>query len=167
MPSGVRKSPKTEPAGSRSSYAHAATAAGTGWPLIWRLDGFDGIGRRRDGQQFAGASNVALAGRAGEQAVVADAMEAARQDMQEEAADELVRVERHDLLPFGTAPTIILVPEGDASFAEGDQAPVRDRDPVRVARQIGEHGFRSGKRRLGIDHPCVRVSSGEEDGDVT
>jgi hypothetical protein len=45
-------------------------------------------GQRR--QQFAGEREAGLAGAAGEQAVVADAMEAARQDMEQEAADELV-----------------------------------------------------------------------------
>ena len=49
-----------------------------------------GSDRRRDGQQFAGAGDVGLAGGAGEQAVVADAVEAAGQDVQQEAADELV-----------------------------------------------------------------------------
>jgi hypothetical protein len=38
---------------------------------------------------------------------------------------------------------------------------------VRVARQIGEHGFRAGEGCLGIDHPCVRRSPGKENGDVT
>ena len=35
----------------------------------------------------------------GEEAVVADAMEAVRQRVQQEAPDELVGVERHDLRP--------------------------------------------------------------------
>jgi hypothetical protein len=41
--------------------------------------------------------------RTGEQAVMPDAVEAARQDVEQEAADELVGRQRHDLLPFGTA----------------------------------------------------------------
>ena len=40
-----------------------------------------------------------------------DAMEAARQDMDQEAADELVRRQRHDLLTFSPASTVILVAE--------------------------------------------------------
>ena len=64
-----------------------------GWFLC--LDGFR---RRRYGQQLAGASEIGLAGPAGEQSVMADAVEAARQDMQQKAAHELVRMERHDLL---------------------------------------------------------------------
>jgi len=37
----------------------------------------------------------------GEQAVMADAVEALRQDMDEEAADELVCCERHHLVAIG------------------------------------------------------------------
>ena len=84
-----------------------------------------------------------------------DAMEAARQDVEQEAADELVGRERHDLLPVGAVAAIILVAEGDASLVEGDQAAVRDRDPVGVARQVGEHRLRSREGRLGVDHPAL------------
>ena len=61
------------------------------------------IGRRGDVQQFASEREAGLAGGAGEQAVVPDAVEAARQDVEQEAADELVGGERHDLLPVGAS----------------------------------------------------------------
>ena len=51
-----------------------------------------GLGR---GEKLAGARDVGLAAGAGEQAIVADAMEALGQDVEQEAADELVGVERH------------------------------------------------------------------------
>ncbi len=54
--------------------------------------------RRSDVQQFARECEAGLAGGAGEQAVVADAMEAARQDVEQEPTDELVGGERHDAL---------------------------------------------------------------------
>jgi len=57
--------------------------------------------------------------------------------MKQEAADELVGGERNDLLPVRTAAAIILRAEGDAALVEGDQATVRDRDPVGVTREIG------------------------------
>ena len=72
--------------------------------------------------------------------------------MEQEAADELVRRERHDALPLGTIAAVVLVADGDAGFVERDQAPVRDSDPVGIAREIGEHGLGAGERRLGIDH---------------
>jgi len=48
-------------------------------------------------EQLAGRCDVIGAEVFGEQAGMADAVEAARQDMDEEAADELVCCERHDL----------------------------------------------------------------------
>ena len=53
-----------------------------------------------------------------------NAVEPARQDMKQEAADELVDAERHDLLAVRTTAAIILVAEGDAGLVEGEQPPV-------------------------------------------
>jgi hypothetical protein len=50
---------------------------------------------------------------------MADAMEAARQDMDQEPADELVGAERHDLLAIRLGATVILVAGGDAVLVEG------------------------------------------------
>ena len=61
----------------------------------WRLAGIVGISRdivvlrHWHGEQFAGARDVVGAGRSGEQAVVADAVETVRQDVDQEATDEL------------------------------------------------------------------------------
>jgi len=86
---------------------------------------------------------------------MADAVEARRQDMEQEAADELVRRERHDALPVGTITAVVLVAEGDAALIKCDQMPVRDGDPVGVARQIGKHGLGASEWRLGIDNPSL------------
>ena len=69
---------------------------------------------------------------------MADPMEPARQDVKQEAADELVGRERHDLLPVGASATKILIAERHAGVVERKQPPVRDRDPVGVARKISE-----------------------------
>ena len=53
--------------------------------------GAQGWGALRRGEQLAGALDVVRPNRAGEEAVMADAVEAARQHVQEKAADELVR----------------------------------------------------------------------------
>jgi hypothetical protein len=66
------------------------------------------IRRQCDAKQLAGAFEVRLSGGAGEQAVVADAVEPARQDVEQEAADELVGSERHHLLSIGTIAAVIL-----------------------------------------------------------
>ncbi len=83
-----------------------------------------------------------------------DAVEAARQDVEQEAADELVGTECHDALPVGAIAAIILVAECDAGLVEGEETSVRDGDPVRIAREVGEHRFGAGEGRLGVDDPA-------------
>ena len=90
---------------------------------------------------------------AGEQAVVADAVEALRQDVDQESADELIGGECHDLLALATIGAIVLPSEGDAGAVAGDQPAVGDGDAVGIARQIGQHGLWPAERALGIDDP--------------
>jgi hypothetical protein len=99
----MRRRARRRPAFEGLDDAHAAAAAGTRWTLIGRLGRFDRIGRRRHGEQFTRVFEAGLASGAGEQAVVADAMEAARQHVEQETANELVRRERHDLLSIGAS----------------------------------------------------------------
>ena len=79
---------------------HSAAAA---WASTWRRSfvgvavGLGAWALGRDlgrGERLARALDVAGSNRAGEQAVVADAMEAARKHVQEKAADELGDIER-------------------------------------------------------------------------
>ena len=53
-----------------------------------------------------------------------DAVKAAWQHMEQEAADELVRRERHDALALGRIAAIVLVAECDTGLVEGNQTPV-------------------------------------------
>ena len=78
---------------------HAAAAAGAGSAsavcgslalVLMALMASTGMYRRRE--QFAGAGDVLGTFAAGEQAIVADAVEACGQHVDQEAADELVRV---------------------------------------------------------------------------
>src|SRR5919106_3315503 len=78
------------------------------------------------GEQFACACDVAGTGRFGKQAVVADAVEAFRQHVDEEAADELVCCERHPLVSVAALDPVVLPLEGDAPLVAGDQAAVGD-----------------------------------------
>ena len=116
----------------------------------------------RRGERLADALDVARSNRAGKQAVMADAVEATRQHVQEKAAGELGGVERHGLEPVAAFDPVVLPFEGDARLVERDEAGVRDGDAVGVAGEISEHGPRSGEGSLGVDHPCDRESSGEE-----
>src|SRR6185436_18069485 len=91
------------------------------------------------GEQFAGACDVVGdAARFGEQAVVADAVEALGQHVDEEAADELVGCERHRLVSVAALDPVILPFEDDTSLVECDQAAVGDGDAMGVAREIGQ-----------------------------
>ena len=73
----------------------------------------------------------------GQQAVVANALEARRQHMQQEATHELLRVEAHGLAP--RLVTVVLPREGDPAVGEVDQAVVGDRHAMGVAAEIVEH----------------------------
>ena len=106
---------------------HAAPAARA--RMLWcfwlfRLSGcrslgvgrFDGIDWN-DGilEQFANVRDIFGAGLAGEETIVADAMETRWQNMHQEAADELVRMERHHLvISLLTFEAVILPLEGNA-----------------------------------------------------
>ena len=72
------------------------------------------------GEQLADALDVAPPNGSGEEAVMADAVEAARQNVQEKAADELGGVERHGLEPVAAFDAVVLPFEGDAGLVERD-----------------------------------------------
>ena len=58
-----------------------------------------------------------------------DAVKALGQDVEHEAADELIRCQRHDLVPGQAVRAVVLVAEGDAAAIVGDEPLVRDRHP--------------------------------------
>ena len=82
-----------------------------------------------------------------------DAVEALGQDVEQEAADELVRLQRHRLVPIAALEPVVLPREGDAGVVGRDQAAVGDCDAVGVAREIGKHRLRSGEGPLAVDEP--------------
>ena len=138
---------------------HAAAAAGA-WPrrdiqllglvgdaVCRRFSWLRGLGHG-DAEQLACACNSLAAMAVGEEAIVPDAVEALRKHVDQEPPDELVRVQRHRLPAAGVVGTIILPAKGDAAVVGGDEAAVRDGDPVRVAREIAQHLLRSGKGGL-------------------
>ena len=99
-------------------------------------------------EQFARLRDVPLAAAIGQKPVMANRWKP-WQDMQQEAADELVRGELMVLCP-PALDAVILVVEGDAAFIGGDQAPVGDGDAMGVAGEIGEHRLRARKGNLSI-----------------
>jgi hypothetical protein len=112
----LRRSARLHPAFENLDDNHTAAAAWAGWTIILRL-GWRGIlWHRHDREQFARPCDICFANSAGKQSVMADAMEACWQDVQEEAPDELAGGERHDALPVRPIAAIILVAEGHICF---------------------------------------------------
>src|SRR6267378_6976480 len=79
-----------------------------------------------NGEQLLRAGDVVGARAFGEQAVVADAVQALWQHVDEEATDELVCGECHALISIAALDAIVLPLEGDALLVESNQAAVGD-----------------------------------------
>jgi hypothetical protein len=84
-----------------------------------------------------------------EQAEVTDLDEASGQEVQQEAADELVGGQR------GTR--AVLGGEGDAAIVEGNEALVGDADAVGVATEVPEDLTRAPEGGLAVDDPGLAV----------
>ena len=67
--------------------------------------------------------------------------------------NELVDVERHQVVAVVGLGPVILPFERHGLAVEGDEPAVGNSDPVSVARQVGDHSAGSAKGPLGIDHP--------------
>src|SRR6266540_5396591 len=94
-----------------------------------------------------GELGVDVAG--GEQAVVADLDEAARQNVLEESADEFERLEAAHL-PAARA-------KHDLAITDVEEAMVRDGDAVGVLAEIAQERARTSERGLGVDDPLLLV----------
>lgn len=80
-----------------------------------------------------------------------DLHEAARQDVEQESANEFGGTDGHQLLLVtigGISPA-----QRDLAVAEIDKAPIGNRCPMRIPGQIADHMIRA-ERRLGINDPC-------------
>ena len=87
----------------------------------WRIDL-----RHCGGHQVLGARDIGFAAGAGQQSVVADAMKPVRQNVEQEAPDELVGAERHRAVPCLAVAAVIFVAEGHAALVESNETTVRD-----------------------------------------
>ena len=109
-------------------------------------------GRCGDIEECAGRRDVVGAVGAGEEPVVADAVEARGQHVQQKAPDELVRVKPHRLPAARTVDAIVFPAERDARVVGCDEAAVGDGDTAGVTGKIAQHLLRSRERRLAIAH---------------
>ena len=105
----------------------------------------------RHAEKFAATRELLCAMAIAEEPVIADAMKALGQDVQQEAADELIGGEGHDFLPIVVA--IVLPSEADPAVLDVAQAVVGNGDAVRIASDVFEDLLGSGKGRLGKDDP--------------
>ena len=96
----------------------------------------------------------------GEETEVADADQASGQNVNQEASQELICRNRHDLLLASAR--VILPAEGDAVLLECHQAMVGDGDAVSVASQIVENVLRPTEGRLRIDDPLLGEELAQE-----
>ena len=108
------------------------------------------------GDQLPSQSEVLVSEAVGKQAEVADANEAFREHVKEEAAQELRSLERHG--PLLTAMSIVFPAEGDVLTIEGDEPVVGDSDAMGVTAEITQYLLGSAHGLLGIDDPVLLVS---------
>ena len=140
---------------SRDYMQSAAFALGTGSAecgLLWfgqQCADVRGGGVEMEPAQGEGLAAVAV----GEQSEVADLDEACGQDVEQEAADELDRVEGHD----AAAVVVSGVPPAKAhlSVVKAEQPSVGDGDAVGISGQVLQHMFGSAEWGLGVDHPLL------------
>ena len=103
-----------------------------GAPLDSWIDSRDFVGCVCAACDFAArksAADIVGAVAIGEQTVMADAMEAFWEDMDEKAPDEFMSIEDHDLVSFGAFGSIILPGEGDLPVCRSYASKIRHDGP--------------------------------------
>ena len=115
--------------------------------------GLDGEQALTEGQE-GGAPAIS------QEAERADADKAAGQDVEPEAAQELLRTERHHslLIPVG----IILPTESNLVILESHEAMVGDRHAMGVAGEITQHMMGTAEGWLGVDDPVLTEQGTQE-----
>jgi hypothetical protein len=118
------------------------------------------------GQRLATLGKPAGAAPRREEAEIADADEALREDVQEEATEKFVDVERQR--PHLAPVTVVLPPKRHGVVGHRDEPVVGDGDPVGLPREIVQDVGGAAKGRLGVDHPRLAIEGSEEgsEGDV-
>src|SRR6266705_1735499 len=115
-------------------------------------------GRRIEGGTGASQKRALVA--VGEEPVVADAVESARQHVPREAAQELLDVERQGLAACAVG--VVPVAEAHRARVAGHQPLVGDRAAMSVAPEVLEHLLGAGEGALGVDDPSVLAQLGKE-----
>jgi len=113
--------------------------------------GFRIDGRRRGSEQSATVLQLLFADAIGEEAEVTDADQSGRQHVEQEAADELDRIQGHGL---GAGVIGVVFPvKADVTILQSAKPVIGDGDAMSVASQILEHASWSPKGRLYMNNP--------------
>ena len=133
--------------------------AGAGWAAQLNVSGGP-IRAGRCAEQLAAARKCGFPPAVGEESEVADANQAAGQDVKQEATQELISGNGHDLLLAAVG--IISPAEGDAIVLEGHEAMVGNGNAMSVAGQVVENMFGAAEGWLGVDDPVLAEQLPEE-----
>ena len=115
--------------------------------------------RRRDGEDRSTRREIGGATARGEQPEVADADEACREDVQQEASEEVVDVERQRA---HLAPVPVVLPsKRDGVVGDADEPVIGNGDAVGVAREVVQHVGGAAKGRLRVDDPRLAMERSE------
>ena len=137
-----------------ASRAAAQRLAGQGLAAVAVVARRLRLGQRLGhGEQAAAQRQLAPPVAVGEEAEMPDAVKAGRQQVEQEAPDELGGGQRHRLEAVRLA--VVLEAEAHAPAVEGQEALVGDGDAVRVAAEVVEHAGGPVEGRLGVDHPLA------------
>src|SRR5882724_3900114 len=115
--------------------------------IDWRRSG----GGLRNVQCRANSGELGAAMGVGQEPEVTNAAKAIGQHMQQEAADELTRVERHHL--GFVAGAVVFPAETNPPVVTIDKPAVGDGNAMGVAAEIVEDLLRPAEGTLGVDHP--------------
>ena len=125
-----------------------------GWRCVWLElswgHGAEGLeAKRQQGRPLA----------VGEEAEVTNADEAFGEQVQQEAAQELIQRQGHQFLLIVVSR--VAPAKGNLAIGKRDESMVGDGDAVGVAAQILEHIRGASEGRLAVDHPVVSVEGSQ------
>jgi hypothetical protein len=118
-----------------------------------------------EAEQGAAGGEVGLAPTAAKQTVVADLVEAGRQDVLQESADEFRPGQAHGFLRLGALgvfDAVVAVAEDDAVGIDGKDAVVGDGDAIHRAPEVADEVLGAVERGFGIHDPGVAVQADQQ-----
>jgi hypothetical protein len=155
MPSGDYRKSFDDEHGSGTCWAAETSGLGGGGSggCRWVRQGLVGEQALTEGEE-SGAPPI------GQEPERADADKASRQDVEQEAAQELLRTERHHSLLITVG--IILPTESNLVILESHEAVIGDGHAMSVTGEIAEHMMGTAEGGLGVDDPVLTEQGAQE-----